>query len=343
MTRAKRILIARVAFIVLFGALAVVASASAEPAREQTPETVTPVSETVAEPSPPAQLVSEPVPEAPATGESGGTVGKTETPSEVVVEPVTETLPAETVSEPVTHEEALPAEAVKEPPPEPAPIVNPVPEVALPVVVLKEVASSTGDGQAAEGALVSLSTSTQEGPPSDPPSAPALDEGAAVIVTPVSASSSEQQERSAGAAGLTILAPVRLTAAQRAADLTCELSGLSGPMTRECAVGLSDEQGFPASAATLAAGAAATGTGAPPSSDYGGSSGGGRSVAPPPGPAPSGAFGGASAGGAGGAFAGFFTLACLLLLAGPRAMRRLRLSCMPWLTAFFVLIPERPG
>jgi len=40
---------------------------------------------------------------------------------------------------------------------------------------------------------------------------------------------------------------------------------------------------------------------------------------------------------------GFLTLIGLLLLAAPRAMRRLRLSCEPWLTAFFVLIPERPG
>ncbi|HEV7162607.1 MAG TPA: hypothetical protein VGN25_05060 [Solirubrobacteraceae bacterium] len=64
---------------------------------------------------------------------------------------------------------------------------------------------------------------------------------------------------------------------------------------------------------------------------------------PGPGPAPSGVSGGAATGGSGVAFSGFVTLAGLLLLAAPRALRRFRLSCRPWLTAFFVLIPERPG
>ena len=40
---------------------------------------------------------------------------------------------------------------------------------------------------------------------------------------------------------------------------------------------------------------------------------------------------------------GFLIFAGLLLLAAPRVLRRLRLACQPWLTAFFVLIPERPG
>jgi hypothetical protein len=60
-----------------------------------------------------------------------------------------------------------------------------------------------------------------------------------------------------------------------------------------------------------------------------------------PGPVP-----GASSGSSG-AF-GFsvpilLALACLLLLAAPHAMRRLRLPREPWLQARFVLIPERPG
>ncbi len=65
----------------------------------------------------------------------------------------------------------------------------------------------------------------------------------------------------------------------------------------------------------------------------------GPSQAPPP----SGASGGAPAGGSSAAPSLFLTLAGLLLLAAPRAMRRMRLRCRPWLTAFFVLIPERPG
>jgi hypothetical protein len=36
-------------------------------------------------------------------------------------------------------------------------------------------------------------------------------------------------------------------------------------------------------------------------------------------------------------------LAALLLLAAPRAMRRLRLAAGSWRAAQFVLIPERPG
>jgi hypothetical protein len=62
------------------------------------------------------------------------------------------------------------------------------------------------------------------------------------------------------------------------------------------------------------------------------------------GPQPGGSSGGASAGGGGGlAQSGFLTLAGLLLLAAPRAMRRLRLLCRPWRIACFTLIPERPG
>ena len=59
--------------------------------------------------------------------------------------------------------------------------------------------------------------------------------------------------------------------------------------------------------------------------------------------APSGAAGGSGAGGAAGLALAFLTLAGLLLVAPLRAMRRLRLSSAPWLTACFVLIPERPG
>jgi hypothetical protein len=73
-----------------------------------------------------------------------------------------------------------------------------------------------------------------------------------------------------------------------------------------------------------------SGSGAPP-------------VSPGPGPAPGGAAGGAPGGSGGIALSGLLPLAGLLLLAGPRAIRRLRLFCPPLLTACFVLIPERPG
>jgi hypothetical protein len=368
MTRAKRLLIARVAIVVLLGALAFAGTASAEPAAAPAPEAVPPVTESGGEASPPVQLVVEPVPEPPPPVESvepgketppaeGVVEPVTETPpAEAVVEPVTETpLPAEAVVEPVTetplpaeavsepvHEDVPPAEAVKEPSPEAGPIVTPTPEAAIPVVLAteqaKEALSTGGGDQAAEG-VVSVSTSAQEGPPA---SGPTIAEGVVTAPAPVSATASQEQERSPSLAPA-ILASVRLTAAQRAADLSCELSGLPGSLTGECAAGFAGEQRSTASTASLVAVPATTGTGAPPGGGYSGSTGGSRSAAPPPGPAPSGAFGGSAAGGAGGALSGFFTLAGLLLLAGPRAMRRLRLSCRPWLTAFFVLIPERPG
>jgi hypothetical protein len=89
----------------------------------------------------------------------------------------------------------------------------------------------------------------------------------------------------------------------------------------------------------------------PPDPNGGGTAGAGHSVvsAPSgnstPGPQPGGSSGGASAGGGGGglALSGFLTLGGLLLLAAPRAMRRLRLLCRPWRGACFALIPERPG
>jgi hypothetical protein len=75
-----------------------------------------------------------------------------------------------------------------------------------------------------------------------------------------------------------------------------------------------------------------------------GAAGGGRSMPPAPGPAPGGASGVSAGGGAAGVgLAGFLAFALLLALAAPRAMRRLKLACLPWRTAFFVLIPERPG
>ena len=116
-------------------------------------------------------------------------------------------------------------------------------------------------------------------------------------------------------------------------------------MTGCAAGGLGSERFLSASAlgyATAAATLAAAPAGAPAGGGHGGSAAGNPPVSPPPGPAPSGASGSAT-GASGLALSGFLTLAGLLLLGAPRAMRRLRLSCQPWLTACFVLIPERPG
>jgi hypothetical protein len=146
--------------------------------------------------------------------------------------------------------------------------------------------------------------------------------------------------------GASASAAVGMIAARRLGELSCQPSGPGGRTTHSCAAAWmvgppasSDSTiGFP-TAASLAA--AATGD-SPTGGGRGGSGMGNAPVSPTPGPAPSGASG-SMTGGSGTALLTFLTLAGLLLLAAPRAMRRLRLSCRPWLTACFVLIPERPG
>jgi hypothetical protein len=135
-------------------------------------------------------------------------------------------------------------------------------------------------------------------------------------------------------------------ATRRLGELGCQLSAPAGGITHSCAAGLLGSSGSltgaPIGLATAASLAAAA-TGDPPADGgHGGSGMGNAPVAPAPGPAPSGASG-SMMGASGIALLTFLTLAGLLLLAAPRAMRRLRLSCQPWLTACFVLIPERPG
>jgi hypothetical protein len=139
-----------------------------------------------------------------------------------------------------------------------------------------------------------------------------------------------------------------LTAAQRAGALSCELSALGGSTTDNCTVGWLGAKRV-VNSSTVSFGHVAgvlggvTGGGLPPGGGHGGSAIGNAPVSPTPGPAPSGASGAAVGGSSGVAPSGFLSLAGLLLLAAPRAMRRLRLSCRPLLTACFVLIPERPG
>ncbi|MHB8233391.1 MAG: hypothetical protein ACYDHT_01925 [Solirubrobacteraceae bacterium] len=141
-----------------------------------------------------------------------------------------------------------------------------------------------------------------------------------------------------------------LTVAQRAGSLSCELSALGGRTTDNCSAGWLGTKRFLNTSAggvvpIAASLAAVTGGGLPPGGGHGGGSAVGNTpVSPTPGPAPSGAAGAGVGGGGGGvAPSAFLSLAGLLLLAAPRAMRRLRLSCRPLLTACFVLIPERPG
>jgi hypothetical protein len=129
----------------------------------------------------------------------------------------------------------------------------------------------------------------------------------------------------------------------------CDLQGLGGASGGGCVGAWMRATGpLTPDVMTLASVAAALGgavvVGSMGNDDQPGTAGGGRSMPPAPGPAPGGASGvAAGGGGAGVGLSGFLAFALLLALAAPRAMRRLKLACLPWRTAFFVLIPERPG
>jgi hypothetical protein len=123
--------------------------------------------------------------------------------------------------------------------------------------------------------------------------------------------------------------------------LGCSITSLRSP--GGCGTGLLPVQSLGIGSTVLAATSGGTAAaGGASDNDHGGSVGGGRPVEPTPGPAPGGASGSSAAGGSGLALSGLLTLAGLLGLAAPRALRRLRLSSEPWLSASFALIPERP-
>jgi hypothetical protein len=127
-------------------------------------------------------------------------------------------------------------------------------------------------------------------------------------------------------------------------DSSCPLASLERRMPGICSSWLGTQRVLSTSslAAVIAADSSPTQTG---TSD-GGSHSPSIESAPPasstPGPPPAGAAGGAAAGGSGMAL-GFLSLAGLLLLAAPLAMRRLRLSFRLWRASCVALIPERPG
>jgi hypothetical protein len=191
-------------------------------------------------------------------------------------------------------------------------------------------AASAGETAGESQALIA-------GPLSPPPTAPMAGAGEAQAPTTPVPGGGDNAPRGG------------MTAAQRAGALSCELSALGGRTTDNCTVGWLGGKRFLGGSSTVSFGsvegslAAAMTGGLPPGGGHGGSAVGNAPVSPIPGPAPGGASG-AAVGGAGGvAPSAFLSLAGLLLLAAPRAMRRLRLSSRPWLTACFVLIPERPG
>jgi hypothetical protein len=367
-TVAKGLLCVTATVLMLLGALLLANSASAEPVNKQgsesppvekVAETVPPTdpvveqvkeappAEKVAEVVPPVEPVEEQVKEAPPMEQ----VAEVVPPTEPVVEEVKEVPPVEKVAEVVPPIEPV-VEKVKEavPPLEPVkeavkevvpPVVEPVKELLTAVESNKEqlAASATSPSGPTTGPQAAAAPSTASTPATATPSVLV----ASLMTPPTGSEPGEPPTASTALSG----ASTHLTAAQRAVELSCQLSGLAGSATDNCTASWLSNQPLLATSpgalviATPARVSAPAGDG---SDGSGGSYGGGtRSFIPPPGPAPSGAVGGSAAGGAGVGPSGFFTLAGQLRLAGPRAMRRLRLSSKPWLTAFFVLIPERPG
>lgn len=358
----KWFLCAAVGLSLLLWSLVVVGTAVAEPVQEQIGETpassesAPPANENAGEgAATEATAPQQPEPVAGAGNEAGGEPvaaqggesSETNPPAEQPAsEPVQEVVQPveEQVKEPVVEhvvEVAGPTEPVVEHVQEAvSPISEPVKEQAKEPLTLSEVTKEPATATPS-GAGPSAQDATAAG-------APASSEASGLLVATVAPTSGGPGEPPTASSAPVALngVPPHLTAAQREGELSCQLSGLGGAATENCAASwLSHEPLLVAPPGALVVAAAARASD-PADGTPGGSDapfGGGHSFIPPPGPAPTGAVGGSAAGGAGGGLSGFFTLAGLLLLAGPRAMRRLRLLAKPWLTAFFVLIPERPG
>ncbi len=333
----------RAVILALLGALVLAGSAQAAEAGEGggvteavpiAPETV--LSGSTPVPAPETVLSGSGTEVAPPPSEAPSTPAPAPAPETAPPAPAPAPAPAPETVQPAPHQEAV----------TPAPTSETVLSVSgqektpAPEAVLSG-AAAAGKGQET---LVSGSMSPNQGsataisPIGGGPQPPAGGPPAAFGLPEVATASS------AGPA--TLGAVANMTTAQRDRQFNCDLSSVGEGAASRCS-GLPGAQPLLAQspmglAATVAYVAASAGS--PPSGGHGGSGTGSPPVNPAPGPtpAPSGVSGSA-AGSSGVALSGFLTLAGLLLLGAPRAMRRLRLSCQPWRTACFVLIPERPG
>jgi hypothetical protein len=283
-------------------------------------------------------------PETPA-GETPG-----ETGGETVVETPVETQPVPPI-EPVEEVSAAPTEPVPETPVGTLPLES---AEQTPVTVEEPVQSksteSTEEG-ASGGSPAHSSTLLPAGASEPSVRADALDEqapsGPPATAESITAQVAEVSGQAAGSKAI----PVR-SAGSQAGRFRCELSALGGKMTDNCTAGWlggpREVSSAPTSAAVAAVSslAAAATANSPPGGGHDGSGLGGSPLTPSPGSAPGGSSGAATGvGGVGGSGAGvsiFLTLAGLLLLGAPRALRRLRRAFEPWLAGCFVLIPERP-
>jgi hypothetical protein len=302
------------------------------PTLEATPET--PPAPTL-EPTPetPAPI---PTPEIPAPEPTPETPPPTPTP-----EPTPETPPPTPTPEPTPETPPPAPEATPEtPPPE---TTREAPPTATP-----ETTTETTQPPAPEAAAKS-----SPNPPlaASPDAVDIPPEAADVPIGPLpTASAVGGPGRTAATSSTRPASAAGVVAAQQALSLRCELAGLEGRMSGKCTGGSLDAQRLfatsllPVGSANPGASSTAATVTTPTDDDPGGSAA--RShppVSPAPSPAPGGASGGSAGGASGVGLSASLTLGALLRLAPARAMRRLRLSCEPWLTACFVLIPERPG
>jgi hypothetical protein len=341
-TVSKGLLCLRVVILALLGALVLAGSAHAagpDPAANAVSETPTSSESPTVSETPTSTQAPEVPPPAPVTGQA---------PEVPPPAPVTGQAPEVPPPAPVT------GQAPEVPPP--APVTGQAPEVPPPAPVTPP---APGTERAPEVVLPAPSTEHApeaatpapgtEHAPEAPPPAPVTGQGPEGSQSPLPAAPqgevpSVQLESLTGASAV---GEPGGTSATSAGSLSCALSALEGRMTGNCTAGWLGNQRLlsaaPMGLATAAASLAAATGDAPGGGGHGGSAVGSPPVSSPPGPAPSGAAGGSAMGASGLALSGFLTRADLLLLGPPRAMRRLRLSCQPWLTACFVLIPERPG
>ncbi len=282
-------------------------------------------------------------PETPVGETPGGTAGEI-----VVVETPVETQPPPPI-EPVEEATAPPSEPVQETPVATLPLESS--EKAPATAAEEPLSKESSEEGASGGSPAHSSTLLATASPSDPGRTDALGEQAPSGPPATAAAITAQiAEVSGQAEGSAKVIPVR-SAGSQAGRFKCELSSLGGNMTDNCTAGWlggpREASSAPTSAAVTAVSslAAAATANSPSGGGHDGSGLGGPPLTSAPGSAPGGSSGAATGAGGGGSGAGvstFLTLAGLLLLGAPRALRRLRLSFEPWLAGCFVLIAERP-
>jgi outer membrane biosynthesis protein TonB len=332
--------------MVLLASLALAASADAstgiDPAVTEGSVEVAPVGVVVEE-------VVQTVPEAPPpvtveSPEATPVLPEAESAEATPVPPVIEEV-AEAAPAPPVVEEIPEAASAGPPPSEPVPL-TPVAEESPSAAVEQESSEASPSGGHSEESPKGAASLTPPAASTPSGSDPGVEAASALVASAARPAVGDPGETWAITGARTPLGPPPgATAAEFAASVGCRLSVLNAPIT-SCATGWLGTQGLfqrgPVSLST-AVSWPAQGKLAPSEGDHEDSAGATRPATPTPGPTPGGASPSAAVGGSGIALSAFLTLTGLLLLAAPRAMRRLRLSCEPWLTAFFVLIPERPG